>query len=336
MQGMCKKGRRCSFAHSHDELRVGITLRKTRMCELYKRGECKNLNCTFAHGEVELRSTPDYYKTALCRFWLRGTCPQGGSCRHAHGEQELRGRTYRHTNTEKTAYLKDRCFSVPGESSHCGQVQPSLVPHVRSNRPIPPPPGLTSATEDLIEVYDGLRGERVLVAAEAYRSPRHCTTPKQTNGAHSEVARLTVPSFTIGTPTTTAPSSPLLPPNSTENFKEPEVESTGTWSAKWTEANNTDSATYLSTLFVPDYPESMSQCNLPQLENLLEPPSTTGSSSFSNGAGLQFLLSNIENDPTYSTGDRSCTRMDGDLTTYLPELARLIFNSDSLNADAST
>eukprot|EP01068_Selenidium_serpulae_P017262 Selendium_serpulae@DN6367_c0_g1_i1.p1 len=188
MQGLCKKGKRCSFAHSHDELRVGITLRKTKLCEGWKRGHCNNPNCTFAHGEAELQSTPDYYKTALCRFWLKGNCPQGNLCRHAHGEHELRGRTYRHTNNEKVAHAKDT--RQEGQSGNILPPQGNAVPStLSSHSSIPPPPGFAEP-EKLIEVYDGMLGARILIAPGSAPAPRPITS----------------------TPTTTAPSSPLLFP----------------------------------------------------------------------------------------------------------------------------
>lgn len=46
--------------------------------------------CRFAHALGELRATCDVYKTKLCAFWAVGYCKAGESCRHAHGEEELR------------------------------------------------------------------------------------------------------------------------------------------------------------------------------------------------------------------------------------------------------
>ncbi|OEH74894.1 zinc finger c-x8-c-x5-c-x3-h type domain-containing protein [Cyclospora cayetanensis] len=67
---------------------------KTRMCQLYKNGLCRlaSRRCKFAHALRELRSTSDFYKTGLCAFWAAGFCRAGTQCRHAHGEEEMRGK----------------------------------------------------------------------------------------------------------------------------------------------------------------------------------------------------------------------------------------------------
>ncbi|CEM10230.1 unnamed protein product [Vitrella brassicaformis CCMP3155] len=91
LEGYCRKGVSCSFAHSQAELRPLPNLKKTRLCDTFmKTGRCDNLNCTFAHGQEELRATSDYYKTSLCFFWKNGECKAGERCRHAHGVHELR------------------------------------------------------------------------------------------------------------------------------------------------------------------------------------------------------------------------------------------------------
>uniref|UniRef100_A0A0G4IFV0 C3H1-type domain-containing protein n=1 Tax=Chromera velia CCMP2878 TaxID=1169474 RepID=A0A0G4IFV0_9ALVE len=93
----CKRGARCTFAHSLSELREKIPLTKTKICDAWTKGECRldSDKCKFAHGLHELRSTADYYKTGLCKYWKMGECPDGPSCRHAHGVQELRPRRLR-------------------------------------------------------------------------------------------------------------------------------------------------------------------------------------------------------------------------------------------------
>ncbi|XP_026193180.1 AF4/FMR2 family member 4 [Cyclospora cayetanensis] len=70
---------------------------KTRMCQLYKNGLCRlaSRRCKFAHALRELRSTSDFYKTGLCAFWAAGFCRAGTQCRHAHGEEEMRGKGIR-------------------------------------------------------------------------------------------------------------------------------------------------------------------------------------------------------------------------------------------------
>jgi hypothetical protein len=80
----------CRFAHSPTELRNAPDLHKTAICRLYAKGLCNDKKCNFAHGEEELRVTPTVYKTQLCNFHQRGHCKKGNRCRHAHGNQELR------------------------------------------------------------------------------------------------------------------------------------------------------------------------------------------------------------------------------------------------------
>ncbi|CEL92738.1 unnamed protein product [Vitrella brassicaformis CCMP3155] len=90
-QGKCKKGDKCKYAHSTDELRPMPDLRKTKMCVRFMEGGCNDQFCNFAHSAEELRATPDLFKTAICPKWQRGEC-RNPDCRYAHGEMELRPR----------------------------------------------------------------------------------------------------------------------------------------------------------------------------------------------------------------------------------------------------
>jgi len=65
---------------------------KTRWCCFFRlQGGCKHgASCHFAHSQEELSSRPDLRKTSLCKQWAEGTCPiTDGSCRFAHGQEEL-------------------------------------------------------------------------------------------------------------------------------------------------------------------------------------------------------------------------------------------------------
>jgi len=91
IEGNCRRGDACNYAHSHTELKGVPNLKKTRICQLFQIGKCNMGNsCSFAHGDQELRSTPEFFKTSLCHAFLKGTCKAGETCRYAHGDSELR------------------------------------------------------------------------------------------------------------------------------------------------------------------------------------------------------------------------------------------------------
>mmetsp|Transcript_39953 Transcript_39953/g.114175 ORF Transcript_39953/g.114175 Transcript_39953/m.114175 type:complete len:297 (+) Transcript_39953:134-1024(+) len=66
--------------------------KKTVICRFFLADKCKKGNkCTFAHSADELQDAPDLTKTALCKQWRRGTCALGSDqCVFAHGRRELR------------------------------------------------------------------------------------------------------------------------------------------------------------------------------------------------------------------------------------------------------
>ncbi|CEL98123.1 unnamed protein product [Vitrella brassicaformis CCMP3155] len=129
-QGICSRGASCPFLHKTVQqmlLSVDDNPKlKTRMCPLLKAGICKRSSneCKFAHSLEELRGTDDLYKTQLCAFWLAGYCRAGDSCRHAHGEQDLR-----------TSHNSTPCASPPPVS-----VMPQPLPMPPSFHPHYPPP----------------------------------------------------------------------------------------------------------------------------------------------------------------------------------------------------
>lgn len=64
MQGLCKKGEACTFAHGEKELRGLPNFKKTRLCIAFKNGECPraSADCNYAHGEAEIRKLAyDYF-----------------------------------------------------------------------------------------------------------------------------------------------------------------------------------------------------------------------------------------------------------------------------------
>lgn len=63
---------------------------RTQPCRFFMQGRCRRgANCTFAHGQVE--DAPDLTKTSLCKRWMKGSCPHSSEeCGFAHGHKELR------------------------------------------------------------------------------------------------------------------------------------------------------------------------------------------------------------------------------------------------------
>jgi len=57
LDGKCSRGIKCSFAHAWDEVRQAPDLSKTKICILWKKGMCHDINCSYAHGADQLRRT---------------------------------------------------------------------------------------------------------------------------------------------------------------------------------------------------------------------------------------------------------------------------------------
>jgi hypothetical protein len=64
---------------------------KTKMCRFYEAGLCRyGEDCPYAHSEQDLSVVPDLKKTSLCDAWKRGACPRSSDqCPFAHGDEEL-------------------------------------------------------------------------------------------------------------------------------------------------------------------------------------------------------------------------------------------------------
>jgi len=90
IQGTCRLGSACLFAHSAAEVQEAPNLHKTQLCPAFAAGDCSNENCSFAHGEEELRLSPKF-KNKICKWYGKGLCRNGAGCSFAHGGQELRG-----------------------------------------------------------------------------------------------------------------------------------------------------------------------------------------------------------------------------------------------------
>lgn len=91
MQGFCKHGDKCGFAHSPTELESAPNLTGTRLCRAFQTGNCTDPNCRYAHGYDELRMVEDFcFKTVMCMWHASGKCRNGVHCRFAHHEDEMR------------------------------------------------------------------------------------------------------------------------------------------------------------------------------------------------------------------------------------------------------
>jgi len=91
LQGTCRLGSKCSFAHSSTEVQEAPNLHKTQPCVAFAAGSCSNENCSFAHGEEELRLSPNF-KNKVCKWFGKGLCRNGEECSFAHGPEQLQAR----------------------------------------------------------------------------------------------------------------------------------------------------------------------------------------------------------------------------------------------------
>lgn len=105
LQGACRYGSQCTFAHTVAEMHQPPDLSRTHLCEAFAKGQCNDSNCTFAHGEEELRSSEMFYKTSLCVWNEKGKCRNGSDCHFAHGFAELRVRSSEERSDEERSAL---------------------------------------------------------------------------------------------------------------------------------------------------------------------------------------------------------------------------------------
>ncbi|CAE8649858.1 unnamed protein product, partial [Polarella glacialis] len=128
-------------------------LKFTKMCSFYLEGKCRRGSaCKFAHDESLLQQQPDYYKTRVCAMFRAGLhCKSGQECGYAHSEQELRG-TSRPGCTTKDSDLVDAA-SV-SESTALPELfsrQLSLATDLSSNGEEGRTPPSDSAEEDDVD-----------------------------------------------------------------------------------------------------------------------------------------------------------------------------------------
>jgi len=95
VQGSCRLGSKCSFAHDVSDVLNAPNLHKTQICVAYEQGNCKNKHCTFAHGQEELRQSP-HFKSRVCKWFGQGACRNGDECGFAHSKDELQSQPKPH------------------------------------------------------------------------------------------------------------------------------------------------------------------------------------------------------------------------------------------------
>jgi hypothetical protein len=103
LQGACRFGSECAFAHSLSDMHSTPDLRKTQLCQAWVNGGCTDKNCNFAHSEYELRSTDVFFKKTLCIWNEKGKCRNGSQCRFAHGITELRSDAFKNDSVAVAA-----------------------------------------------------------------------------------------------------------------------------------------------------------------------------------------------------------------------------------------
>ena len=123
LEGPCKNGDKCNYAHGTSELRSGSSTvkdaevkTKTKLCEKFLQfGTCQfGASCNFAHGVRELQqaiqsnanaaSNNANFKTALCKAYMNGLyCQFADKCQYAHGRHELRPKAQDASSTPSTS-----------------------------------------------------------------------------------------------------------------------------------------------------------------------------------------------------------------------------------------
>lgn len=121
---------------------------KTELCRNWMQGGCRyGDKCQFAHGVGDLRARrmPAQYKTRVCRtFSQTGSCPYGSKCRFIHSDQP----TAEQLNAQGMGTPEAGCIDL--DSSGFGswpatfRVSPSLPSH------LPPPDAPPSAQGDAV------------------------------------------------------------------------------------------------------------------------------------------------------------------------------------------
>uniref|UniRef100_A0A0G4GT98 C3H1-type domain-containing protein n=1 Tax=Chromera velia CCMP2878 TaxID=1169474 RepID=A0A0G4GT98_9ALVE len=137
LQGRCRRGPTCNYAHSIEEMKTRPDLRYTSWCrDFIRNGTCpRGQHCNFAHSGEQLRSTTAVYKTQFCPQWRAGRkCHFGKHCRFAHGDHELRTTSLSKMADEirEQDDLARHAFGgggSGGESSRHGGGEREMTPH---------------------------------------------------------------------------------------------------------------------------------------------------------------------------------------------------------------
>lgn len=134
--------------------------KKTVICRFYLADACKKgSKCTFAHSVEELQDVPDLRKTALCKHWKRGLCTLSAeSCPFAHAKRELRmSPAFAQITRTKQAIARSPLSSVSTrspESTDGSQSSPSpqTSPRVLEHGQTPPAPSNDTSSPVLVDL----------------------------------------------------------------------------------------------------------------------------------------------------------------------------------------
>lgn len=162
-------------------------LRKTELCRHKLNGKCRaGQACPFAHGEQELQTRPNLSKTSLCKAWIDGNCPnEAAHCAFAHGAWELRT-----TQAFAKSSAKDNSQAQVGRHASEGATPAHRGADESVPGPLPLHPNSSNSSRDMeFETMraggasQGLRMSCADTVSEAYKRYGHSPSSGSVRGA---------------------------------------------------------------------------------------------------------------------------------------------------------